>query len=130
MQFKNNIRQLRNFGYLIGLGFPITFGFLLPIVSGHDLRIWAFLIGMPFLILGLVKPRLLDYPYRYWMRLGLALGWINSKLILGLIFILVLFPLALIMRIIGYDPLKIKINKNDSFRKEIKKREIDLTKIF
>ena len=42
------------------------------------------------------------------MDLGKALGWINSRIILGLVFIIVLQPIAFIMKSFGYDPLKLK----------------------
>ena len=39
------------------------------------------------------------------MKIGNALGWINSRIILGFIFVLVVQPIALIMNISGYDPV-------------------------
>ena len=70
-----------------------------------------FWLGVPGLILGLTAPSLLLYPYKAWMAIGHSLGWLNSKLILGVVFLFVLQPIALVMRIAGYDPLKIKITK-------------------
>ena len=64
------------------------------------------------------------------MSIGLALGWVNSRLILGLVFLFVLQPIALIMRIMGYDPLKIKKNKKSSYREVKTNHEINLNKIF
>ena len=75
-------------------------------------------------------PRLLLYPYKAWMKLGLILGWLNSRLILGLVFILVLQPIAFIMRISGYDPLKLKIIEQKSYREKTTNKKINLRKIF
>ena len=61
-----------------------------------------------FLILANIRPRLLLYPYKLWMAIGHILGWVNSRLILGLVFILVLQPIAIVMKLFGYDPLKIR----------------------
>ena len=47
-----------------------------------------------------------SWPYRGWMALGHALGWVNGHLILGAVFVLVLQPIALLMRLCGYDPLR------------------------
>ena len=55
-----------------------------------------------------MRPSILSYPYKLWMRLGYILGWVNSRIILGLVFLIVLQPIALIMRFLGHDPLKIK----------------------
>ena len=77
-------KQLREFGLLIGVGFPIFFGWIIPAFSGHLFKFWSLWIGIPSFILGMLKPRLLFYPYKAWMNLGLALSWINSRIILGL----------------------------------------------
>ena len=123
-------KQLRQFGFILGFGFPIIIGWLIPAITGHLFRSWSLWVGCPALILGILKPSLLSYPYKGWMALGLALGWINSKLILGLVYLIILQPIAIFMKIFGYDPLKKKKNNQKSYR-EIKKDEnFDLTRIF
>jgi len=124
-------KQLREFGIIIGLGIPIIIGWIIPILGGHFFRTWTLWIGLPLLILGLLKPNLLYYPYKGWMALGNILGWINSHIILGLVFILVLIPIAFIMKVFRYDPLKQNHKKKFliSYR-EVKNNKIDLTRIF
>ena len=125
-------KQLREFGFLIGFVFPILIGWIIPAVGGHAFRGWTLWIAIPFMITGILKPFLLFYPYKAWMALGLALGWINSRIILGLVFLLVLQPIALIMKFMGHDPLR----QSQSERKKISFRElktnhkINLTRIF
>ena len=123
-------KQLREFGFLIGFGFPILIGWIIPAISGHFFRTWTLWIAIPSLIIGTLKPRLLFYPYKGWMALGLALGWINSRIILGLVYLIVLQPIALIMKIFGYDPLRKKIGTSDSYREIKESHKIDLTRIF
>ena len=123
-------KQLREFGLLIGFGFPVLIGWLLPLLSGYDFRAWTLFVGIPGLILGLTAPHLLQYPYRAWMALGHALGWVNSHAILGLIFILVLQPIAYIMRLNGYDPLRKKRKCCTTYRENKKNHYVDLTRIF
>ena len=123
-------KQLREFGLIIGLGFPILIGWIIPALLGHAFRIWTLWMAFPFLILGFLKPRLLFYPYKVWMALGLVLGWINSRIILGLVFFLVLQPIALIMKCVGYDPLKIKKINEISYREDKSNNKINLTKPF
>ena len=123
-------KKLREFGFLIGIFLPLFFGFLMPLIFGHNPRVWILLITLPILFITLFFPLKLLRIYQYWMFIGKILGWINSKLVLGLIFIIVLLPMALIMKIIGYDPLKLK-SKSISSYKEIKKNfSIDLNKNF
>ena len=123
-------KQLREFGLILGFGFPILIGWLLPSLFGHQFRIWTLWIGVPGLLIGLSAPRLLHYPYKSWMALGHILGWINSHIILGLVFIFVLQPIAYIMRLTGYDPLRTIRKKEKTYRENRKDYKTDLTRIF
>ena len=111
--------------------FPVVLGWLLPALHGHPFRIWTLWIGIPALVLGVVSPRLLARPYQGWMALGHALGWINSHIILGAVFVLVLQPIALLMRLSGYDPLRRRAAPDtDSYRERRDSDTINLRRIF
>ena len=129
---KNHITKkiLREFGLLIGVVFPFLIGWVLPSFGGHPFRIWTLWIGFPFLISAILKPGLLFYPYKLWIRLGYILGWINSRIILGLVFLIVLQPIALIMRIFGHDPLRTKKRAQKSYKEIKTNHKINLHKIF
>ena len=123
-------KKLREFGLLIGFGFPILIGWLLPSIFGHEFRLWTLWVAILGLILGLTAPRLLKYPYKGWMKLGVILGWVNSRIILGLVFIIVLLPISFVMRLIGYDPLRNKRKGEKTYREKRKDNQTDLTRIF
>ena len=123
-------KQLREFGLLIGFGFPILIGWLLPTLFGHAFRAWTLWVGVPGLICGLTVPRLLQYPYIGWMALGHGLGWVNSHIILGMVYILVVQPIAIIMRLAGHDPLRRRRKGEKTYRESRQKYETDLTRIF
>ena len=124
-------KQLREFGLLIGFGFPILIGWVLPSLFGHEFRAWTLWVGIPGLILGLISPRLLHYPYKGWMALGHALGWVNGHIILGLVFLVVLQPIAYIMRLTtGYDPLRRRRKGEKTYRENRKDHNTNLTRIF
>ncbi len=123
-------KKLREFGLLIGMGFPILIGWLLPLLFGHEFKIWTIWIGVLGLILGLTSPHLLKYPYKIWMEFGHALGWFNSHIILGLVFIFLLQPIAYIMRLAGYDPLRRRRKGEKTYRENRKNHHTDLTRIF
>ena len=130
MKEKISKKRLKEFGLLIGFIFPTIIGWLIPIFLGHSFRLWTLFIGITCLTFAITSPKLLFYPYKGWMALGLALGWINSKLILGLVYLIILQPIAILMKIFGYDPLRKKKSNQKSYR-EIKKDEnFDFTKIF
>ncbi len=123
-------KKLLDFGIFIGFGFPLFIGFLIPSLLGHGFRIWTLFVGVPALILGLTSPRLLHYPYKSWIALGNALGWVNSKIILGIVFIVVLQPIAFVMRLTGYDPLRRRRKEEKTYREKRKHHQTDLTRIF
>ena len=121
---------LRKFGFFVGIGLPVLVGLIFPLFSGHAFRYWTLWIGLPLLFMAILKPALLFYPYKFWMKLGHVLGWVNSKVILGLVFIFVLQPIAFIMKSFGYDPLQIKKNSKTTYREIRSNFKIDLRKTF
>ena len=124
-------KRLQEFGFILGIGFPLIIGWLFPYISGHFFRTWTLIIGIPILFLAIFLPEILQVPYKIWMQIGLILGWLNSRIILGLIFLLVLIPISFIMKIFKYDPLQKGFYKEKkSYREVIKNHETDLTKIF
>ena len=124
-------KQLREFGLLIGIVFPLLFGWLLPALHLHPFRLWTLWIALPALMLALLAPRLLAAPYRAWMALGHGLGWINGHIILGAVFVLVLQPIAALMRLGGHDPLRRQIRREqDSYREHRNSHAINLERIF
>ena len=129
---KNHIpkKTLREFGFLMGFIFPFLIGWILPLIGGHSFRTWTLFISVPSIILAFTNPILLLYPYRAWMKLGHILGWVNSRIILGLVFLIVLQPIALIMRIFGHDPLRTKKNTHKSYREIKTNYKVNLKKIF
>ena len=72
-------------------------GWFIPYLRGHVFNYWTLLIAIPSFILAIFNPKLLLRPYKLWMKIGYILGWINSRITLGLVFILVLQPISLIM---------------------------------
>lgn len=62
-------------------------------------------IGAVLLVLGLTRPSLLKWPSAAWWKMAMVLGYVNARIILTIIFIVVLTPIALLWRLIGRDPL-------------------------
>ena len=125
-----SIKILRDFGLLIGIMFPFIVGLILPAIGGHSFKTWTLFISLFSLLAALFKPNLLKLPYKIWMKFGYFLGWINSKIILGFVFLFVLQPIALIMKIFGYDPLRIKKRNVNTYREIRTNFKIDLKRIF
>ena len=130
MTNKISKKQLRDFGFLIGFGLPLIIGWLIPSITGHAFRSWTLWISIPTLVIGVFSPRILRKPYQAWMQLGHLLGYVNSRIILGLVFIAVLQPIAFVMRAFGYDPLRAKKLNQSSYKENKNGSRVDLTRIF
>ena len=99
-----------------GFGFVFTLFFMIisfyPILYGNNFRLWSFIIGVLILSITLIKPNLLNKPNLIWFRIGILLGKIVSPIVLTSIYLIVVIPTNIIMRLVKYDPLKLKIDKN------------------
>ena len=130
MKKKLSKTKLREFGLFIGFAFPLLIGLILPSLQGHSFRVWTLYIRIPSLILAIFRPEILIYPYNAWMKIGYILGWINSRIILALVFLIVLQPIALIMRVLGHDPLNMKMHNKKSYREFKTNKKVNFNKIF
>jgi hypothetical protein len=62
-------------------------------------------IGAVLLVCGLTQPRLLKWPSAVWWKIAMVLGYVNARIILTVVFIVLLTPIGLLWRVIGRDPL-------------------------
>ena len=81
------------------------FGVLLPLLKGHSLPILPWAIAAVFVILGVAIPRSLKPVYELCLKICHIMGWINSRIILTMIFGLVVTPMALVMKLIKRDTM-------------------------
>ena len=55
--------------------------------------------------------------YRAWIKLGDILGWINSRIILGIMFYLLFVPIGLLLRLLGKGRIReMQRNQANTFR--------------
>src|SRR5690348_3134029 len=109
--------MLGKFGLVVGAIFVLIGGkpliafphFVPHLVDGAVPRAWAVGLGALLIVLGAVFPAALRLPSRAWMAVGHALGWVNSRVILGIVFIVVVTPLGIIKRLSGKDGLNRKL---------------------
>ena len=110
-------KELRTFGLMMGGLICVFFGLLIPWIWGFSWPIWPYLPGGVFALTGLLAPAALGPVYRGLMKLAFVLGWINTRIILGIIFYLVLLPTSLVLRILGKDPLSRELDADvESYR--------------
>ena len=107
-------RGLRKFGFTTGLIIVVLFGLLLPWLFSFSFPVWPWLLAGCLWITALIYPMALNPVYKGWMKFGNYAGWINSRIILIILFYLIVFPMGLIMKILGKDPMMRKFDKSAS----------------
>jgi len=103
------ISSNRSFGFLFFVVFLAIS--LWPLKSQGDLRLWAFILSLIFLVLGILNSRFLTPLNKLWYKFGIFLGSIVSPIVMGIVFFMVVTPIGLIMRFLGKDLLRVNKNK-------------------
>ena len=127
---KQNQKELKQFSIIVGIGIPIIFGIIVPAVSGHSQSFIPFILGVVLLLIGIINPSKLNTIYKFWMWIGKCLGWVNSRIILSLVFILIVIPTSIIMKIFRYDPLRKRNSKRKSYRELKPNQSVSFDKIY
>jgi Saxitoxin biosynthesis operon protein SxtJ len=116
MQNEIASKQLRSFGLTVG-GIFALIGFWPLVIRSADPRWWALLIGVCLAVPAVVYPACLYWIYKGWMILGHVLGWINTRVILGAVFYLVVTPTGIIRSWLGKDSMGRQLKPElDSYR--------------
>ena len=105
--------QLRSFGYTVG-GIFAVIGLWPTLHQNKGPRIGPLLLAAALQVMAVLIPQTLSRIYRGWMLVGHYLGWVNTRLILGIVFYAVFTPLGLIMRLLGKDPMNLKFEPSSS----------------
>ena len=99
----------RAFGFTFGgLFFLITTG---GWVFFNRLSYWALATAVVFTLLALVAPGVLMPLNQLWRWIGPKVASLNNAIILGVIFYLLVTPIAFIMRLFGRDLMHRSINE-------------------
>lgn len=97
----------RKFGYFFSAIFLVVAAYFYYV----DLMAFATLFFSFFLVFSVLSvfcPNSLEKLNYYWYVLGIWLGKIVSPIVLGLIFFILISPIAIILRLRGRDELKLR----------------------
>lgn len=86
---------------------------------------WCYYIAITVLVLSVFSAYSAKKIAQFWIELGKILGYVNSTIILGLFFFLLLSPFALIIRVF----MK-KNNSSKTSKWEVNNYRLDFTKPF
>jgi len=86
-------------------------------VYRHRLPLAQVLGGLALLLLlvALFSPSWAERFNRGWMAFARALGYVNSRILLSLVYYVVMTPLGLVLRLIGQDPLRRRGARQQSY---------------
>jgi hypothetical protein len=116
MQNVTTNKELRSFGSLVG-GIFAVIGVWPLLLRGEDYRTWALALAALLIAPALIYPPALKPFHAVWMKLGHVLGWINTRIILGVIFFGVVTPMGVIRRMLGKDNMgRASSSPLDSYR--------------
>lgn len=107
-------KALRDFGLVTGALIIVLIGGLLPWIWDRNILEWQEItapIGGTLILWALVHPASLNYVYKPWMFLAEKIGWFNTRVIMALLFYVIIFPMGIMMRLVGKDPMARKFEK-------------------
>ena len=108
-------KELRQFGLLVGAVFTVI-GVWPLLFRGEPLRLWAIVIGGLLIACGGVFPSVLWPVHKGWMWAGHILGWINTRILLGIVFYALVTPIGLVFRLMGKDTMKKRFDESSTYR--------------
>jgi hypothetical protein len=109
-------KKLRSFGLTVGGVFALIASW--PAIARHDEpRWWIAAVAAFFLLPALIFPKSLLWVHKGWMAFGHVMGWINTRIILGAIFYVIVTPIGILRSWMGKDPMGRKLRPDlDTYR--------------
>ncbi|HEY2987574.1 MAG TPA: SxtJ family membrane protein [Candidatus Binatia bacterium] len=116
MSDKITDKKLRSFGLTVG-GIFALIAFWPVALRGGEPRWWIVAVAAGLLVPALVFPRSLFWIHKGWMALAHVLGWVNTRIILGAVFYVIVTPIGMLRSWLGKDPMGRKLRPDlDSYR--------------
>ena len=103
---------LRKFAITSAVIVIVLFALLIPWLFGFQFPRWPWILGGILATWGVIAPKTLKPLYNIWMRFGLIMNRITTPIILGIVFFLVITPIALVMRVFGRDELRLGLEED------------------
>lgn len=132
-------KKLRSFGLLVGGVFLLISAWIffsqrneLSETSNYTFAYIFLIVGGILFLFGVLSPLLLKTPYKIWMGLAIAMGWVVSRVLIMILFYIVVTPISLIAKLSGKKFLDLKFRDNKSSYWVIKPKDakIDYKKMY
>ena len=106
-------RSSKSFGYLFFCLFLILS--LWPVLNDNSINFLFLSISLVFLVLTILKSKILDFLNNYWIKLGELLGKVIAPIIMFLVFFVIVTPLSLLTKLLKKDLLNIRFNNSKTY---------------
>lgn len=100
--------ELRNFGLILAAGIIAFFGVLFPLLRDGTIKLatWPWYLALVLAVIGLVVPVVLRPVHKGWLFVGRILAYINTRVILGVIYLALFTPTAMVLKLMKKDPMR------------------------
>ena len=82
-----------------------------PLFKGGGPALSWLAAAVLLLATALLLPRMLNPLLKLWLKIGHVIGLINTKLILVLVYVIIVTPIGIFMKIFGHDPMGFRSSK-------------------
>ena len=111
------LKEIRSFGFIFSLLVVLIFAGLMPWLFNQSMSVWPFGVSTITALLALLAPSALRPLHSLFVKLGTLLGFINTRILLFIIFFSLFLPVSIIMWLLRRDILGRKPSTDDSYRK-------------
>ena len=98
----------RSFGVMFGFIFIIVVVIIRLRDDPQSIQLLFLALSFLTFLISFTRPGLLNRTNRLWMKFSLLLARFVSPIVLGVLFYLLISPLALVLRLFGRDELRLK----------------------
>lgn len=122
---RRSFRAEREFGLIVGSILMLIGGWWLYRGKFSNAADILLPTGALLVLFGLLLPRALVYPNKAWMLLATGLSYVTTPIILGVVFFLVITPIGMVKRMLGWDPLSRRAPSGASYWQPYSERQRD-----
>ena len=94
-----NTQILKEFALMMSWAVPLFIGVIAPWLLDIELQWWTLGLSIIFVSLYFIAPKALYFPYKGWMFFGGIIGYVNTRIILGATFLLLIIPIGFLLKI-------------------------------
>jgi len=109
-------KELQKFGFISAALVAGIFGLVLPWLFSHGFPLWPWIAAAILVVWAFVAPATLYVVYVPWMKFGGILGYVNTRILLGAVFYLLITPIGFLVRTIGSSNIRSHNTEDSSFR--------------